>query len=158
MARPTDKALANLRRIDAMEPEEKTAFTRKGQAAGAEVRRRKRALRDVLDTLLSMEYTGSTDSALAEAAQSAAKARDTALDQYDAIAIAQIIKAQDGDTAAAAWVRDSAGDKPGEAVTVQQLSAEDVELARKVAARLDASGTKSTDSGVSGAAKDKKKR
>lgn len=158
MARPTDRALANLRRIDAMEPEEKTAFTRKGQAAGAEVRRRKRALRDVLDALLSMEYTGSTDSALAEAAQSAAKARDTVLDQYDIVAIAQIIKAQDGDTAAAAWVRDSAGDKPGEAVTVQQLSAEDVELARKVAARLDASSTKSPDSGAADAAQKKKKR
>lgn len=155
MARPTDRALANLRPIDAMEPEEKTAFTRKGQAAGAEVRRRKRALRDVLDALLSMEYTGSTDSALAEAAQSAAKARDTALDQYDIVAIAQIVKAQGGDTAAAAWVRDSAGDKPGEAVTVQQLSAEDVQLARKVAARLDASGTKNAD--VS-AAKGEKKR
>lgn len=158
MARPTDKALANLRRIDAMTPEEKTAFTRKGQAAGAEVRRRKRALRDVLDTLLSMEYTGSTDSALAEAAQSAAKARDATLDQYDAIAIAQIIKAQDGDTAAAAWVRDSAGDKPGETLAVQQLSAEDVQLARKVAARLDASGNNRTDSGAVNSAKGKKKR
>ena len=71
------------------------------------------------------------------------------------MAIAQIIKAQDGDTAAAAWVRDSAGDKPGEAVTVQQLSAEDVQLARKVAARLDASGTKSADTS---AQKAKKKR
>ena len=158
MARPTDRALANLRRIDAMEPEEKTAFTRKGQAAGAEVRRRKRALRDVLDALLSMEYTGSTDSELAEAAQSAAKAQRTTLDQYDAIAIAQIIKAQDGDTAAAAWVRDSAGDKPGETLAVQQLSAEDVELARKVAARLDASGTKSADSGAVNSAKGRKKR
>lgn len=158
MARPTDRALANLRRIDAMTPEEKTAFTRKGQAAGAEVRRRKRALRDVLDALLSMEYTGSTDSALAEAAQSAAKAQQTTLDQYDAIAIAQIVKAQDGDTAAAAWVRDSAGDKPGETVSVQQLSAEDVQLARKVAARLDASGTKSADSSAVNAAKGKKKR
>lgn len=158
MAKPTDRALANLRRIDAMTPEEKTAFTRKGQAAGAEARRRKRALRDVLDALLSMEYTGSTDSALAEAAQSAAKAQQTTLDQYDAIAIAQIIKAQDGDTAAAAWVRDSAGDKPGETLAVQQLSAEDVELARKVAARLDASGTKSADSGTVNSAKGKKKR
>ena len=158
MARPTDRALANLRRIDAMEPEEKTAFTRKGQAAGAEVRRRKRALRDVLDALLSMEYTGTTDSALAEAAQSAAKARDATLNQYDIVAIAQIIKAQGGDTAAAAWVRDSAGDKPGEAVTVQQLSAEDVELARKVAARLDASGNKSTNSGAVNSANGKKKR
>jgi hypothetical protein len=158
MARPTDRALANLRRIDAMEPEEKTAFTRKGQAAGAEVRRRKRALRDVLDALLSMEYTGSTDSALAEAAQSAAKARDTTLDQYDIVAIAQIVKAQGGDTAAAAWVRDSAGDKPGETLAVQQLSAEDVQLARKVAARLDASGTKSADSGAVNSAKGRKKR
>ena len=158
MARPTDRALANLRRIDAMEPVEKTAFTRKGQAAGAEVRRRKRALRDVLDALLSMEYTGTTDSALAEAAQSAAKARDATLNQYDIVAIAQIIKAQGGDTAAAAWVRDSAGDKPGEAVTVQQLSAEDVELARKVAARLDASGNKSTNSGAVNSANGKKKR
>ena len=88
-------------------------------------------------------------------AQEAAKKQGTSLDQYDAVAIAQIIKAQDGDTAAAAWVRDSAGDKPGEAVTVQQLSAEDVELARKVAARLDASGTKSADTA---AQKGKKKR
>lgn len=158
MARPTDRALANLRPITAMEPEEKTAFTRKGQAAATESRRRKRALRDVLGDLLAMEYTGATDSELAEAAQRAAKARDTALDQYDIVAIAQIIKAQAGDTAAAAWVRDSAGDKPGETLAVQQLSAEDVELARKVAARLDASGTKSADSGASDAAKGKKKR
>ena len=155
MARPPDGALANLRRIDAMTPEEKTAFTRKGQAAATESRRRKRALRDVLGDLLAMEYTGATDSELAEAAQRAAKAHDTALDQYDIVAIAQIIKAQAGDTAAATWVRDSAGDKPGEAVTVQQLSAEDVELARKVAARLDASGTKSADTS---AQKAKKKR
>ena len=52
-------------------------------------------------------------------------------------------------------MRDSAGDKPGETVAVQQLSAEDVELARKVAARLDASGTKSADASTP---KTKKKR
>ena len=138
---------SNLKPSTSYSPEEWAEIARKGQAAQAEGRRRKRALREVLDTLLGMQYTGSAldGNELAEAAQSAAKARGTALDQYDAVAIAQIIKAQDGDTAAAAWVRDSAGDKPGEAVTVQQLSAEDVELARKVAARLDASGTKSAD-------------
>ena len=148
---------SNLKPSTSYSPEEWAEIARKGQAAQAEGRRRKRALREVLDTLLGMQYTGSAldGNELAEAAQEAAKAQGTTLDQYDAVAIAQIIKAQDGDTAAAAWVRDSAGDKPGEAVTVQQLSAEDVELARKVAARLDASGNKSTD--VS-AAKGKKKR
>ena len=147
----------NLRMPSSYAPGEWAEIARKGQAAQAEGRRRKRALREVLDVLLSMEYTGSAldGSELATAAQEVAKKQGKSLDQYDAVAIAQIIKAQDGDTAAAAWVRDSAGDKPGEAVTVQQLSAEDVELARKVAARLDASGTKSADTSTQ---KAKKKR
>ena len=151
---------SNLRMPSSYAPDEWAEIARKGQTAQAEGRRRKRALREVLDALLSMEYTGNAldGTELATAAQDAAKKQGKSLDQYDAVAIAQIIKAQDGDTAAAAWVRDSAGDKPGETVAVQQLSAEDVELARKVAARLDASGTKSTDSGASGAAKGKKKR
>lgn len=150
----------NLRMPSSYAPGEWAEIARKGQAAQAEGRRRKRALREVLDVLLSMEYTGDAldGSELATAAQEAAKARDTVLDQYDIVAIAQIIKAQDGDTAAAAWVRDSAGDKPGEAVTVQQLSAEDVELARKVAARLDASGNNNADAGAVNSAKGKKKR
>lgn len=150
----------NLRMPSSYAPGEWAEIARKGQAAQAEGRRRKRALREVLDVLLSMEYTGNAldDSELAAAAQEAAKKQGKSLDQYDAVAIAQIVKAQGGDTAAAAWVRDSAGDKPGEAVTVQQLSAEDVRLARKVAARLDASGTKSAGSGASDATKGKKKR
>lgn len=147
----------NLRMPSSYAPGEWAEIARKGQAAQAEGRRRKRALREVLDVLLSMEYTGNAldGSELATAAQEVAKKQGESLDQYDAVAIAQIIKAQDGDTAAAAWVRDSAGDKPGETLAVQQLSAEDVELARKVAARLDASGTKSADTA---AQKAKKKR
>lgn len=150
----------NLRMPSSYAPDEWAEIARKGQTAQAEGRRRKRALREVLDALLSMEYTGNAldGNDLATAAQEAAKKQGKSLDQYDAVAIAQIIKAQDGDTAAAAWVRDSAGDKPGEAVTVQQLSAEDVELARKVAARLDASGNKSTNSGAVNSANWKKKR
>lgn len=145
----------NLRMPSSYSPEEWAEIARMGQAKQAEGRRRKRALREVLGALLAMEYRGAAldGNELATAAQELAENKH--LDQYDAIAIAQIVKAQDGDTAAAAWVRDSAGDKPGEAVTVQQLSAEDVELARKVAARLDASGTKSADTT---AQKAKKKR
>lgn len=150
----------NLRMPSSYAPGEWAEIARKGQAAQAEGRRRKRALREVLDVLLSMEYTGNAldGNELATAAQEAAKKQGTGLDQYDAVAIAQIIKAQDGDTAAAAWVRDSAGDKPGEAVTVQQLSAEDVELARKVAARLDASGNNNAGSGAVNSAQKRKKR
>lgn len=150
----------NLRMPSSYAPGEWAEIARKGQAAQAEGRRRKRALREVLDALLSMEYTGNAlnGNELATAAQEAAKKQGKSLDQYDAVAIAQIVKAQDGDTAAAAWVRDSAGDKPGETVAVQQLSAEDVQLARKVAARLDASGNNNADAGAVNSAKGKKKR
>ena len=158
MAQKNPASLANLRTTRDMSPEERRDFARKGQAAQMEQRRRKRALRDVLDAILSkpVELADIAEGReLAEMVRQTAEDAAVPLDQYDAIAIAQVVKARSGDTAAAAWVRDSAGDKPGEAVTVQQLSAEDVELARKVAARLDASGTKSADTA---AQKDKKKR
>lgn len=161
MAQKNPASLANLRTTRDMSPEERRDFARKGQAALVEQRRRKRALRDVLDAILSKpaDLADITEGReLAEMVRQTAEDADVPLDQYDAIAIAQVVKARSGDTAAAAWVRDSAGDKPGEAVTVQQLSAEDVELARKVAARLDASGTKSPDSAAADAAQKKKKR
>lgn len=161
MAQKNPASLANLRTTRDMSPEERRDFARKGQAALMEQRRRKRALRDVLDAILSkpVELADITEGReLAEMVRQMADDTAVPLDQYDAIAIAQVVKARSGDTAAAAWVRDSAGDKPGEAVTVQQLSAEDVQLARKVAARLDASGTKSADSGAVNSAKGKKKR
>ena len=161
MAQKNPASLANLRTTRDMSPEERRDFARKGQAALMEQRRRKRALRDVLDAILSkpVELADITEGReLAEMVRQTADDTAVPLDQYDAIAIAQVVKARSGDTAAAEWVRDSAGDKPGEAVTVQQLSAEDVELARKVAARLDASGTKSADAGTVNSAKGKKKR
>lgn len=161
MTQKNPASLANLRTTRDMSPEERRDFARKGQAALVEQRRRKRALRDVLDAILSKpaELADITEGReLAEMVRRTAEDAAVPLDQYDAIAIAQVVKARSGDTAAAAWVRDSAGDKPGEAVTVQQLSAQDVQLARKVAARLDASSDKSADTGVSGAAKGKKKR
>lgn len=160
MAQKNPASLANLRTTRDMSPEERRDFARKGQAALVEQRRRKRALRDVLDAILSKpaELADITEGReLAEMVRQTAEDADVPLDQYDAIAIAQVVKARSGDTAAAAWVRDSAGDKPGEAVTVQQLSAEDVQLARKVAARLDA-GNNSSGSGAVNSASKKKKR
>lgn len=161
MAQKNPASLANLRSTRDMSPEERRDFARKGQAALMEQRRRKRALRDVLDAILSKpaELADITEGReLAEMVRQTADDTAVPLDQYDAIAIAQVVKARSGDTAAAAWVRDSAGDKPGETLAVQQLSAEDVELARKVAARLDASGDKSPASAAVNAAKGKKKR
>lgn len=161
MAQKNPASLANLRTTRDMSPEERRDFARKGQAALMEQRRRKRALRDVLDAILSKpaDLADITEGReLAEMVRQTAEDAAVPLDQYDAIAIAQVVKARSGDTAAAAWVRDSAGDKPGETVAVQQLSAEDVQLARKVAARLDASGTKSADSGAVNSAKGRKKR
>lgn len=161
MAQKNPASLANLRTTRDMSPEERRDFARKGQAALMEQRRRKRALRDVLDAILSKpaDLADITEGReLAEMVQQTADDADVPLDQYDAIAIAQVVKARSGDTAAAAWVRDSAGDKPGETVAVQQLSAEDVQLARKVAARLDASGNNNADAGAVNSASKKKKR
>lgn len=160
MAQKNPASLANLYTTRDMTEDERRDFARKGQAAQAEQRRRKRALRDVLDAILSKpadlaDITEGRD--LAEMVRQTAEDAAVPLDQYDAIAIAQVVKARGGDTAAAAWVRDSAGDKPGETVAVQQLSAEDVQLARKVAARLDA-GNNSSGSGAVNSASKKKKR
>lgn len=161
MAQKNPASLANLRTTRDMSPEERRDFARKGQAALMEQRRRKRALRDVLDAILSKpaDLADITEGReLAEMVRQTAEDEAVPLDQYDAIAIAQVVKARSGDTAAAAWVRDSAGDKPGETVAVQQLSAEDVQLARKVAARLDASGNNNADAGAVNSARKKKKR
>lgn len=49
---------------------------------------------------------------IARKMQRLAKSRGEVVDVYEAIAMAQAHRAAQGDTAAATWVRDSAGDKP----------------------------------------------
>lgn len=96
----------------------------------------KKTMRDILSAFLRMP---APESALEERALLLAQARGAPLDLYEAVVLTQIAKAMKGDTSAAAFVRDSAGDKPMEkaaAVPETALSENDLALLRK----LDAAG------------------
>ena len=123
------------------DPERDRAIQSKGGKATAEVHRKKRALKEILDAMLALPATVDilADTELTEHAQEAAQAAGEKLTAYDAIAIAQIFKAARGDVDAARWVRDSAGDKPVEKQQVQAdvVTAADAEIAKRVLDRLN---------------------
>lgn len=110
----------------------------KGAAAAREIKRKRKALRDILDELLALPASDDIliDSDLVEAA---AEGRSEPLTAYDAISLAQMVKAARGDTEAARFIRDSAGDKPTEkqTVAVDVVTPADAEIAKRVAERLD---------------------
>ena len=116
-------------------PEEKAwemEVRRKGQLAQAEKRHRKKALNDILDAILAMKCD---TSALTELA--AEKGESITL--YEAIALSQIKRAIDGDTKAATFVRDSAGDKPldrSEVTNMETVTDADRQLMENISKRL----------------------
>ena len=118
-------------------PEERAEIARKGQAASVEARRRKKTLREIMEAVLSLEAPQDMLEAgneIARKMQRLAKSRGEVVDVYEAIAMAQ------GDTAAATWVRDSAGDKPTDKLAQTggpELTEADIALLRK----LDKAGT-----------------
>lgn len=139
-------SLANLRpkNIHDRPPEEAKAICRKGREGQAKAQRRKKALRDICGELLAMECpTGAANlDALTDAAIGMAKERGEPLDVYEAGVLAQIARMLAGDTRAAEFVRDSAGDKPGDNIQVggDVMTPGDVALLHNVAARLDKQG------------------
>ena len=114
---------------------------RKGQQAQAEQRRRKTALREILDTILALDCDTSTltDDELTEKVQQLAREQGRSVSLYEAIALSQIRRAIDGDTKAATFVRDSAGDKPvdrSKISTDEVMTAADRELLANISKRL----------------------
>jgi hypothetical protein len=110
-----------------------------GGRAAAKVVHRKKALRDILDTLLALPAGADVlgEDSITAAAKEAAK--EEGLTAYDAVSLAQIAKAAKGDTEAARWVRDSAGDKPTEKqqIVADVVTPADAEIAKRVAERLE---------------------
>lgn len=112
--------------------------------AGRKKAENKKTMREILDAFLRMP---APESALEEKALLLAQARGAPLDLYEAVVLTQIAKAMKGDTSAAAFVRDSAGDKPtekGAAAAAPALSENDLALLRK----LDAAGALETLAGM----------
>jgi hypothetical protein len=123
------------------DPERDHEIRSKGGKKAQELNKRKRALKDILDVMLALPATADilTDSDLTQTAEAAALAAGETLTAYDAVALAQIWRAAKGDTEAARWVRDSAGDKPVEKaqVVADVVTSADAEIAKRVAERLE---------------------
>lgn len=102
----------NLKRLSSEEARELGA---KGGKASVKSRRAKKEFREVLSLLLDYKPSEEQLEVVQRAFPEAKK-----LTAREAIAMAQMVRAMNGDTQAAAWVRDTVGEKPGEKVTVDQ--------------------------------------
>lgn len=94
-----------------MTPEQRRENGRKGGIASGEAKRKKKAMKDRLEILLEMPLKSGKISDI-EAIKNFAMLKGKNITVYDAMMIAQIQKALKGDTTAAAFVRDTAGENP----------------------------------------------
>lgn len=89
---------------------------RKGGKASGEAKRRKRAMKDLVVEMLSLDLTDEFDALLKEQAPIALGRKK--LTAEEAMVFGQMVKAMKGDTRAAAFIRDTAGETPVEKVEV----------------------------------------
>lgn len=92
-------------------PEERREFGRQGGIKSGETKRKKRAMKERLEILLNMPLNNKREYDIEEIRSFAAlKGKNVTVE--DAMMIAQIHKALRGDTVAATFVRDTAGQRP----------------------------------------------
>lgn len=92
-------------------PEERRELGRKGGIASGEAKRAKKAMRERLEILLELPMKAGREADL-ETIKNFAALKGKNITVQDAMMIAQIQKALKGDTTAAAFVRDTAGQNP----------------------------------------------
>lgn len=94
-----------------MTPEQRRENGRKGGIASGEAKRRKKAMRERLEILLELPMKNGRETDI-ETIKNWAALKGKNITVQDAMMIAQIQKALKGDTTAAAFVRDTAGQNP----------------------------------------------
>lgn len=94
-----------------MTPEERRENGRKGGIASGEAKRAKKAMRERLEILLDLPMKSGKGADL-DSIKNFAALKGKNITVQDAMMIAQIQKALKGDTTAAAFVRDTSGQKP----------------------------------------------
>lgn len=94
-----------------MTPEQRRENGRKGGIASGEAKRKKKAMRERLEILLELPLKAGKGVDL-EVIKNFAALKGKNITVQDAMMIAQIQKALKGDTNAAAFVRDTAGENP----------------------------------------------
>jgi hypothetical protein len=100
-----------------MTPEQRRENGRKGGIKSGETKRKKKAMKETLEVLLSMPIK-SGKSADVEDVKNFAALRGKNISVSDAMLIAQIQKALKGDTQALAFLRDTSGQKPDDKVNI----------------------------------------
>ena len=96
-----------------MTPEQRRENGKKGGIASGEAKRRKKAMRERLEVLLELPLKEGRSADL-DNIKNLAALKGKNITVQDAIMLAQIQKAMKGDTTAAAFVRDTVGEKPGD--------------------------------------------
>lgn len=104
--------------FDRMTPEQRSEYGRKGGIASGEAKRKKKAMRERLEILLSLPLKSGKNADL-ESIKNFAALKGKNITVQDAMMIAQIQKALKGDTTAAAFVRDTAGENPSTKVEAE---------------------------------------
>lgn len=92
-------------------PEQRRENGRKGGIASGEAKRKKKAMRERLEILLDLPLKAGKGADL-ETIKNFAALKGKNITVQDALMIAQIQKALKGDTTAATFVRDTAGENP----------------------------------------------
>ena len=96
---------------------EQQKIARKGGIASGKARREKKAMKDTLEALLSMPLK-SGKAVDVETIKNMAALKGKNITVQEAIMFAQIQKAMKGDTRAAEYIRDTAGQKPVESMNM----------------------------------------
>ncbi len=94
-----------------MTPEQRRENGRKGGIASGEAKRKKKAMRETLDVLLSMRMKNGKFADI-ESITSFAALKGKNISVQEAMIISMLQRAMKGDVKAAEWVRDTAGQKP----------------------------------------------
>ena len=145
--RMSPKSVQNLRPappLNQRPEEEAKAIHQAGQKASTQVQAKRRTIREIYNDLLELpaELDDQTPEDLATAAQQMAQQKGKTLTVYESIAVAMAARARAGDVKAAAFVRDSAGDKPTDQVQVTDAITEGD---RALLAKLSAMSDQETD-------------
>ena len=101
-----------------MSPEERRECGRRGGIASGEAKRAKKAMKERLEIILDMPLKSGKGVDI-ETIQNFAKLKGKNITVQDAMMIAQIQKALKGDTNAAAFVRDTAGQNPSQKIEAE---------------------------------------
>ena len=141
--RISPKSLENLRpgkTLDEMPKEEAEKMRSEGRSKGHETARKRQTIREICEYMLALPLADRgavTDEKAQQMVVQIEQATGRKPTLYEAITAAQVAAAMDGNTKAAAFVRDSVGDKPVEQVQVSEAVTDgDRKLMAKIEARL----------------------